>query len=164
MNAPTAHRRRRKLILPGLQLRLVGSFVGLAALGMLLQFLLLGQRLTAATAALEGPGGELGQELPGMLLDVLVYTCGVLVPLIFGFGIFLTFRVAGPIYRFEQYLDGVARGEQLGPCKLREGDHLQALCDAINRATEPLRRRTLGTTPAADDAVEAGAEALRRVS
>lgn len=163
MNSANGHRRRRKLVLPGLQLRLVGSFVGLAALGMLLQFLLLGQRLTAATAALEGPGGELGEELPGMLIDVLVYTCGVLVPLIFGFGIFLTFRVAGPIYRFEQYLNSVARGEQLGPCKLREGDHLQSLCDAINRATEPLRRRSLGPAEEGASAKERP-EPLRRVS
>jgi len=71
------------------------------------------------------------------------------IPLVFG--ILLTFRLAGPIYRFEQYLRSVARGEQIGPCKIRKGDELQFLCDAINDATEPLRMERVTPQEAAAD-------------
>lgn len=76
-----------------------------------------------------------------MLLETFGLSLAILVPVTFVFGILLTFRVAGPIYRFEQYLRSVAKGEQIGPCKIRQGDELQPLCDAINEATEPLRMR-----------------------
>ena len=55
----------------------------------------------------------------------------------------VTFRIAGPIYRFEQYLAGIAEGRQLGPCRIREGDELVELCARINEATAPLRRGQL---------------------
>ena len=47
---PIKHQRRIKLIKPKLQLRLVGKFFGLAVLGLLLQFLLLGRLLPSAVA------------------------------------------------------------------------------------------------------------------
>jgi len=134
--------RKQKLIVPRIQIRLVGMLVGISAVAMLLQFLFLGARLMGKLADLEGPGGQLAEEVPMLLLlQVFGLSIGVLLPVIFGLGIVVTFRVAGPIHRFEQYLRGVARGDQLGPCRIREGDQLQSLCDAINEATEPLRRR-----------------------
>ena len=138
--------RSRKLIKAGFQLKLVLSFVGLASLGLLLQFLFLGSRLTSVATSLEGPGGELALELPATLLEVFGISVAIILPVVFVFGVLLTFRVAGPIYRFEHFLKSVARGDQIGPCHIREGDELQSLCDAINEATEPLRRRlTVGT-------------------
>ena len=134
--------RRNKFIQPRLQLWLVSSFVGLAALGLLLQFLILGFRLTSRAADLE-LGGEVADALPALLLETLAFSLAVLVPVIFGIGILLTFRIAGPVHRFEQYLKSVVRGEQLGPCKIREKDRLQSLCDLINEATEPVRRGRL---------------------
>ena len=138
---PKKFRRRKKLIKPGIQLRLVFSFVGLSVMGLTLQFLLLGSRMTNSAAALNGGGGDLADEIPAMLLETFGISLAILVPVTFVFGILLTFRLAGPIYRFEQYLKSVARGEQIGPCKIRKGDELQFLCDAINEATEPLRLR-----------------------
>lgn len=137
----TPQRRRRKLIQPALQIRLVASFVGLAALAMGTQFLLMGYRLVEAATELDGAGGQLADQVPTILVEVFLVSLGLLLPVIFLFGIVMTFPIAGPIHRFEQYLRAVSRGEQLGPCKIRDGDQLQDLCDAINEATEPLRRR-----------------------
>ena len=139
----TKFRRRKKLIKPGIQLRLVLSFVGLSVMGLMLQFLLLGSRMTNTAATLDGGGGDLAEEIPAMLLETFGVSLAILVPVTFVFGVLLTFRLAGPIYRFEQYLRSVARGEQIGPCRIRKGDELQFLCDAINDATEPLRLRRL---------------------
>ena len=107
---------------------------------------------------MEGAGGQLAAEVPRVMLEVLTFSLVILLPVIFAFGILLTFRIAGPVYRFEQYLGSVARGEQLGPCKIRDGDELQNLCDAINAATEPLRmRHEQPLTPVGDDAVPTSA-------
>jgi len=133
-------RRSRKLIQPGLQLRLVASFVGLAALALIGQFLLLNHRLTSAATG----EGQLAAEVPRVMLEILTFSLVILLPVISALGVLLTFRIAGPIYRFEQFLASVARGEQIGPCRIRDGDELQTLCEAINVATEPVRRRSTG--------------------
>lgn len=151
--------RRKKLVKPKLQLSLVGSFVGLAGLALLLQFMFSGYLVSGVASQVEGPGGQLAAEVPGIMLKVLVLSLAVLLPIIFAFGVLLTFRIAGPIYRFEKYLESVARGEQVGPCMIRSGDKLQSLCDRINEATAPLRHQkteTEGEPVDADDVRSAG--------
>jgi signal transduction histidine kinase len=77
--------------------------------------------------------------LPGILSEILIFTFGLVMPLIFAVGVLITHRIAGPVYRFEQYLGQVARGEEVGPCRIRSGDELQDLCDVINDATAALQ-------------------------
>ena len=145
------YKRRIKLIQPRLQLKLVGSFVGLAALAMLLQFILLGARLSSAAAELSDAGGLLAERVPGMLLSVLAVSCAVLLPIIFAFGVLITFRLAGPVYRFETYLGQVARGEDVGPCHIRKDDELHELCDRINEAVSALRGAQRSATTGPDE-------------
>lgn len=133
--------RRQKLVRPRLQLALVGAFVGLSAAALLLQFLVLSLRLTSAAGDLDAAGGRLTDVLPELLTELAVLSVAVLLPAISIAGVFLTFRLAGPIHRFEAFLRSVSSGEQIGPCKIRDDDELQELCDLINEATEPLRRR-----------------------
>lgn len=130
--------RRKRLIDTKLQLGLVIQLTGLAVVAMMLQFLYLGSRLVGELERLEGPGGELAHQLPIVLLEVFSVSILLLVPVVVAVGIVLTHRIAGPIYRFRQYLGSVARGEQSQPCRIRKGDHLQDLCDVINEATAPL--------------------------
>jgi hypothetical protein len=153
---PTGRERRRiKLIKPRLQLRLIGVFAGLSALGFLLQSLHVGLRLSEAAA--EMPNGEsLMKMLPGLPLEILLFSFGMFLPLTIAVGILATFRIAGPLYRFERYLTQVIRGEQLGPCKLRRGDELQELCDLINEATAPLRSRVVHDAEEEDELRRAG--------
>ena len=131
--------RRTRLVPRTFQRRLVWRFVGLATLAMTLQFLLLGFFLFRAVSGLEGDGGELYRELPATMLTVFGLTAVVLVPLLFAFSVYMTFRVAGPVYRLERYLEAVVAGETREPCRIRGGDELQELCNLVNRATEPVR-------------------------
>ena len=155
-------RRRRKLIQPALQIRLVGSFVGLAGGALLLQFLLLGWRLSSLAASLDGMGGELAAELPGLMLQALVFSGAVLLPLIFLVGIVLTHPIAGPAYRFEQHLRAIARGEDPGPCRIRKRDQLQDLCRWLNAALETLQRRAPGAPAPGEGAAAEAAEPQAR--
>ena len=133
------HKRRIKLIKPSLQLKLVGTFVGMTALTLLLQYMLITAHLTDAATRMPDGGSHLMSVLPEMLTKVLLLSFLVVLPLMFCVGVLTTFRIAGPVYRFEQYLGSVARGEEVGPCRLRKGDELWDLCDKINEATAAMR-------------------------
>lgn len=133
-------RRRIKLIKPRMQLRLTGVFLGLSGLGFLLQSLHVGLRLSELAGTLPHDGTFLMAMLPELPVEILLFSFGMLLPLTVAVGILVTFRIAGPVYRFERYLTQVKNGEQPGPCRLRKGDDLQELCELINEVTEPLRQ------------------------
>lgn len=143
MNPPpqAPYRRRIKLIKPKLQLKLVGVFVGLSALGFLLQSLHVGLRLSELAANVPEGGTYLMAVMPELPLEILLVSFGMLLPLTIAVGILVTFRIAGPVYRFEKYLKAVIRGEEAGPCRIRQGDEFQELCELINQATASLRER-----------------------
>lgn len=145
----TQSTRKKKLVQPRLQLRLIGFFIGVASIGMLLQFLLLGARMSAALGRLDDGGAALADEIPAMMLEVLAFSAAIVLPIVFALGLLLTFRIAGPAYRLETYLHSFARGEEVGPCRIRERDELQSLCDAVNAATEAVRAQRAKDQPAA---------------
>jgi len=132
-------RRRIKLIKPRLQLKLIGVFVGLSGLGFLMQSLHVGLRLSELAANVPEGGPYLMAVMPELPLEILAVSFGMLLPLTVAIGVMVTFRLAGPIYRFEKYLREVHEGTEIRPCRLRKGDELQELCDVINQVTEPLR-------------------------
>ena len=140
-------RRRIKLIKPRLQLKLVGVFVGLSGLGFLMQSLHVGLRLSELAANVPEGGPYLMAVMPELPLEILTVSFGMLLPLTIAVGIMVTFRIAGPIYRFEKFLKQVVSGEQVGPCKLRRGDELEELCELINQATESIRLRNANQKP-----------------
>ena len=141
------YKRSRKLIQPGLQLRLVCLFTGIGTLALLLQFLIVGILISRASQSVEASGGHLADALPGILVNTLVFSLGMLVPVLFGIGILLTFRIAGPAHRMETFLRAVARGEEHGLCTIRKGDQLGSLCESINEAVTALRENGLDSVP-----------------
>lgn len=150
------HKRRIKIIKPRLQLKLVSIFVGMAALAILLQSVLVAHHLTGLATELPDGGQYIVDALPGLFIRILVFTIGLVIPLIFAVGVLVTHRIAGPVYRFEQHLTRIAAGEVVEPCRLRQGDELQDLCEIINRVIE----RVQGAPDEARDA--AGVQELRR--
>jgi hypothetical protein len=130
------YKRRKRFIKPRLQTRMIGSFVALAALAMLLEFLLLGTKLMSVGGSLSGTGADLASEIPRVLFGAFALSCSLFLPLIFLFGVRITFRIAGPAHHLERFLKDVAEGRESQPCKIRAGDELQELCAWVNAATE----------------------------
>jgi hypothetical protein len=151
MSKEVKERRRIKLIKPRLQLKLVGVFVGLSGLGFLLQSLHVGLRLSELAASVPEGGTYLMAVMPELPLEILLVSFGMLLPLTIAVGILVTFRIAGPVYRFEKYLSQVINGEEVGPCRIRDGDEFQELCDLINQATAPLREARTNETKKAEE-------------
>jgi nitrogen fixation/metabolism regulation signal transduction histidine kinase len=135
------YRRRIKLIRPALQLRLTSVFVGLLALGLLLQALVFVRELTQIAALLPTDGALVINEVQRTVATVLCISLAVLLPVTTWIGVLVTHRIAGPVHRIEGFLRAVARGERPRDCSLRKGDELNELCSAVNDATAPLRCR-----------------------
>jgi methyl-accepting chemotaxis protein len=135
-------RRIKKLTRPGFQLRLSATFLGLALLGQLLQFLLASTFLQVAARDVAG-GEDLAATAAAVSLSAFFLAVVVTTPVVLVFGVMMTHRIAGPAHRLASYLNEVAEGVQTEPCSLRKGDELQELCEQVNRTTAPLRARAL---------------------
>ena len=127
------HQRSRKIVHLAFQLRLIGVFAAVAFGSLLLQLFLLGFDLRLISQSMP-EGNALEREMGGVLLRAFLVAAGMGLPVMIGVGILVSHRIAGPIYRFEQHLDAIARGEAIGPCRIRDGDEFQGLCERINRA------------------------------
>ena len=133
------YKRRIKLIQPRLQLKLIGTFLGMSALAMLLQFLLFTSSMSEVATQLPEDGMILLSELQQTTWQIFLLSFGMLLPLTFLVGVLVTFRWAGPIYRFKDHLGRIARGERPGHCHIRKGDELQDFCDLLNKALDNLQ-------------------------
>lgn len=134
------YRRRFRLILPRVQLRLIGSMAAVAALALLLEYSLLVHAVMELAGELPNDRDLLVAQASSRLAWVLGVALGVLLPLLFVVAVLVSHRFCGPIYRFEKYLREVLSGTERGECHLRQGDDLQELCELINRSTAAARR------------------------
>jgi hypothetical protein len=132
------HKRTVRLVRPGLQLRLILTFGGVASLALGLQFVLFMSALARAANELPNDGSILQTRTSGILIGVFVTSFALLLPALVGIGLVMTHRIAGPVHRFEDFFERLARGERPVPLRLRKGDELQELGRLINRATAPL--------------------------
>jgi nitrogen fixation/metabolism regulation signal transduction histidine kinase len=85
-------------------------------------------------------------------LTVMVFLIGVL-------GIFITHKVAGPIYKMKLLLRQVADGKMKVQARLRKGDELQDFFDVFAHMVDKLRERQereVGELQRAIDAAKAG--------
>ncbi|MGK0218614.1 MAG: hypothetical protein ACI9HE_002108 [Planctomycetota bacterium] len=137
--SPRTYVRRRKLIKPRLQLKLTGLFVGLSALSLLLQLVLVTNRISHVALELPSDGAVLLGLSSSVLLDVLAGSFLVFLPLTLLVGVIATFRIAGPLYRIEMFLNAVEAGECPPDFHLRKKDELQDLAAQLVRVTRPLR-------------------------
>jgi hypothetical protein len=133
------HPRRKKLIKPGLQMRLVVVFGCVACAMVLVQAIMLNHTLMNVFRRLPNDGPLILEEWPGILTGSVLVTFALVVPITLGIGILATFKIAGPLYRFEQHFKELIAGRDPGPCRLRKDDELLDLADLITRGIEAVR-------------------------
>lgn len=132
--APVQFKRKKKLVNKPLQLKLIGVFVAIGMTCALFQIVLVNFGLLEVAKAAPTGGEVILARARGMMLNNVMWTIGALVPLMTCVGLILTHRVAGPAYRMTQHCRAIAEGGPVRPCKIRQDDELQDLCDAMNAA------------------------------
>ncbi len=152
---PPTYRRKQLLINPELQLKLILLSFALCLLTGLVQAAMSAVSFTSSEAYMEAQEAGFRNDLPGLLVDNLLITMGLMFPITMGIGLVLTHRIYGPVYRFEQYLGQVARGEATDICRIRKKDEFQNLCGLMNEALEPVIQKNARTKMAADKAAKA---------
>ena len=132
-----SHKRRNFLINPRFQLTFA-LFMGSWIIGLSIVFgLTLNEAFSViADQAIRDPQGpEVAQILAAkneLFRNLYLFEAGFVL-LIFVLGIFLSHRVAGPIYKLNQYLLEAAKTGRLKPgLKFRSGDHFHELADSYN--------------------------------
>ncbi|HPF13264.1 MAG: hypothetical protein H6829_13215 [Planctomycetes bacterium] len=135
--------RQKKVNKPGLQLRLIGTFLAISAFAAYGQALLLSQALVDVSLRIQDSkvAREVQDAMPELLVHNLLWTSLLLLPLIVLVGVHVTHRIAGPAHGIERYLRSVVeQGGVSVPCKVRKGDELQNLAESINRTFDRLRQ------------------------
>ena len=154
---PPKYRRTQKLILPEVQLRLVFTFLGTTLFCLIFQFLVFAAAVSSLGMEMTTDQGVFFEGFGTVLWNVAVASIGVILPLAFLAGVLVTHRIAGPLYRFTQFLNAVQRGEHPGECRIRKGDMLHGFCDLLNSTTAPLRKAPETGADAADPATRRAA-------
>lgn len=135
------HKRRRLIVNPTFQYRFVGvmllSLLLLTAGALASVYLSLWVTLRTFDVAQE-PLAVAQLSMVGLLVTVQLL---VLAPVVIWIGIRLTHKVAGPLVRINAALQQMARGDFHVRLKLRKGDSLIEVADAINALAETLRPR-----------------------
>ncbi len=84
------------------------------------------------------PQGRLVALLTTINYNVLLNFL-LLIPLVALIGLYLSHKIAGPIYRVERYLTDMASGKLTSRISFRKGDEFTSLADKINNLTDSLR-------------------------
>ena len=137
MSEPRKFQRRTVLIKRQLQFK----YVGLGFLSVLLASLIIGGDIYYNMYRLienEAPAlAQMASQFNGMILvKLLLYL--VLMMLIF---VFVSHRIAGPIFRFEKSAQAVGTGDLTHRVALRTGDELMELQGEFNAMTASLQAR-----------------------
>ena len=133
-------KRKRYLVAKKFQLR----YVGWILLFMFLTAVLCSYIIYYTTMILMGeklanvyPQGQLVSIVNSVNFRILVSII-VISPLVGFLGIYLSHKIAGPIYRIERFLSNMAAGDLSSRITLRKGDEMVSLADSVNRLTDSL--------------------------
>ena len=83
------------------------------------------------------PQGQLVSIVNTVNFRILVSML-IISPFVGFLGIYLSHKIAGPIYRIEKSLASMTQGDISFKIRLRRGDEMVSLADSINRLTESL--------------------------
>ena len=143
METSSAQKRRTYLIKTKLQLKyaaliLIFMFAVAWISGYTVYYtgwLLMGEKLSNVY-----PQGRLA-DIMRAINFTLFLRLAFIAPLVALISIFLSHRVAGPLFRIERFIRSVARGDLSSRLQLRKNDELKDVAGAINDMTDDLKNR-----------------------
>ena len=76
---------------------------------------------------------ELSQKRTSLIIILALWQLGF-IALAFIISIFLTHKVAGPLYKLQQFFSAIGQGSDNGTLKFRGGDYFHEVADSYNEA------------------------------
>jgi len=131
--------RRNYIIAPKLQLKIVGLLVGVAIIASAIICFVAYERILLLDHLFNGnyvppPLGKSTLTIVANTLMVrLVIIVSIMVCVFTVLGIYLTHKVAGPIWKLEHEIDEFLKGKEIKPIKFRKGDEFQRLPELVNK-------------------------------
>ncbi len=139
------HKRRNFLVNPRFQLRFA-FFISSWVIGLSLMFpLMLDEALTVIIELVirDPRGPEVAQILAAkkdLFRNLYIFEL-IFVLVVFFLGIFLSHRIAGPLYKLDQYFREAARtGRLRSGLRFRSGDHFLELAENYNRMVDSVQK------------------------
>lgn len=133
------YKRKKKLIQPKFQLKIAFACLGIAVIAALVLTIVINQMVLDFSNKGWIDSAKVSSEWRGVVMTKLLIALAILTPMTLALGVILMHRVAGPLYRFRQFISAVGRGEHPQECRLRKSDELADLCDLLNKFTAPIR-------------------------
>ena len=139
----TKYRRTRYIVRKEFQLKYIGLVLGVVLISSLIagytvyynSWVLLGESLAKVY-----PQGRLVAIFRSVNIKLAVNVL-FLAMLSIGLSIIASHRIAGPIYRIISFVRGLTSGNYSARLRLRKGDDLQDLADALNELAEKLEKK-----------------------
>ncbi len=132
-------RKRIRIVLPGLQHRLVLFALCGAGMSVVLAACVVARRLSNLAENLPNDGDLVMEQMSQALMGDFAVALGVALPAFALMTLVLTMPFFGVLFRFQSFLEGTAKGEQTEPCGLRDSDPMGGVCELLNAATEGQR-------------------------
>lgn len=158
-------KRTRYLVSTRLQLRYVSLillFMFLTAVICAYVVYYTGMVLLAEKLANVYPQGRVVSIINTVNLRIL-FSMALITPLVAIVGIYISHKIAGPIYRMEKFLTDMSSGNLTTRIVLRQGDELVGLADKMNELSSNLRS-TIGNQKASLESILSELDNIKKVA
>ena len=134
------------MIAPRLQLKIVGWLAGVAIISSIVICVVTYERIMLLNQLFNGnyvppPLGKSTLVIVANTLMIRIVIITTIMIVIFTLlGIYLTHKVAGPMWKLENQIAEFLDGKDIRPIKFRKGDEFQKLPELVNRLTKGYKR------------------------
>ncbi len=141
----TAHRRRRYFIKSGLQIRYLRVILLAIILPTFLFSICLYYMIFYLMAQQLGIPESIVYNITPVLKKInfiLLTGMPIISILLLFWGLIISHRIAGPVYRLEQDLEKIAKGDFSLRIKLRKKDELSSIAEGINKVLDKVEKKS----------------------
>ena len=141
----TAHRRRRYFIKSGLQIRYLRVILLAIILPTFLFSICLYYMIFYLMAQQLGIPESIVYNITPVLKKInfiLLTGMPIISILLLFWGLIISHRIAGPVYRLEQDLEKIAKGDFSLRIKLRKTDELSSIAEGINKVLDKVEKKS----------------------
>lgn len=156
------HRRKQHFIKKGYQTRFIVKFCLLVLVGAVISSVLLYVFAQGSVTSTFENSRLSVRSTSTAILPAVIYTNLITLGLITAATVFvvlyISHKIAGPLFRFEKEISEIAEGDLTKVIQLRKKDEITDMADNLNRMTRSLRSLLLELREELDDAVRLAEE------